>query len=128
MLNRRTLRIKAMQSIFAYEQCKVANYHLAKERILNTFSPDLNSMEVQDKTTLKASADEAIKLFAKEFKNKPAKITDGSTAEINKIVKREVTNYYKLLEKDGKFLRKEMLRDAEQIFERYNHYKQFIKK
>ena len=68
MLNRRTLRIKAMQSIFAYEQCKEANYHLAIEQINATFLPDLNSMEVQDKTLLKVSGKEAVQLFKDLYK------------------------------------------------------------
>ena len=120
MLNRRTLRIKAMQSIFAYEQCKEANYHLAIEQITNYFLPDLNSMEIQDKTLLKASGNEAVKLFESDYKKKPIKITEGSSAEINKVVKKEITSYYAQLEKDSKFLKKEMLKDAEQIYERYS--------
>ena len=120
MLNRRTLRIKAMQSIFAYEQCREANYHLAKEQIANFFLPDLNSMEVQDKTLLKASGDEAVKIFDSSYKKNPKKVTEGSTAEINKVVKKEIANYYKQLERDSKFLKKEMLKDAEQIYERYS--------
>jgi len=120
MLNRRTLRIKAMQSIFAYAQCKEANYHLAIEQITNFFSPDLNSMEIQDKTLLKASGNEAVKLFESDYKKKPIKITEGSSAEINKVVKKEITSYYAQLEKDSKFLKKEMLKDAEQIYERYS--------
>jgi transcription antitermination protein NusB len=119
MLNRRTLRIKAMQSIFAYEQGKEANYHLALEQIAKYFSPDLNTMEVQDKSVLKASAQEAEKLFISEYKKNPKKVTDGSTTEINKVVKAEITNYYKQSEKDSKFLKKEMLKDAELIYQRY---------
>ena len=68
MLNRRTLRIKAMQSIFAYEQCKEANYHLALEDIANAFLPDLTSMEVQDKKLLKESGKEGEKLFKELYK------------------------------------------------------------
>jgi N utilization substance protein B len=49
MLNRRTLRIKIMQSLFAYEQCKEANHLLALDSIDDFFKPDLNSMKVQDK-------------------------------------------------------------------------------
>jgi N utilization substance protein B len=120
MLNRRTLRIKAMQSIFAYEQCKEANYHLAIEQITNFFLPDLNSMEIQDKTLLKASGNEAVRLFESDYKKKPIKITEGSTTEINKVVKKEITSYYAQLEKDSKFLKKEMFKDAEQIYERYS--------
>lgn len=119
MLNRRTLRIKAMQSIFAYEQCKEANYHLAIEQITNSFLPDLNSMEVQDKPLLKASGNEAVKLFERDYKKKPVKVTEGSSTEINKVVKREIAIYYTQLAKDSKFLKKEMLKDAEQIYERY---------
>ena len=120
MLNRRTLRIKAMQSIFAYEQCKEANYHLAIEQITNYFLPDLNSMEVQDKTLLKASGNEAVKLFENEYKKNPRKITEGTTPEINKLVKKEIGAYYSQLEKDSKFLKREMLMDAEKIYDRYS--------
>jgi len=120
MLNRRTLRIKAMQSIFAYEQCKEANYHLALEGTVNSFLPDLNSMEVQDKTMLKASGEEAAKLFVSEYKKNPKKITEGTTAEINKVVKKGISGYYKQIEKDSKFLKKEMLKDAERIYEQYS--------
>jgi len=109
-----------MQSIFAYEQGKVANYHLAVEAIENFFRPDLNSMEVQDKTFLKASATEAVKLFNKEYKKKTKKVTEGTTPEINKVVKKEIAGYYSQLAKDSKFLKKEMLQDAEQIYERYS--------
>jgi transcription antitermination protein NusB len=120
MLNRRTLRIKAMQSIFAYEQGKEANYYLALEQITKFFLPDLNTMEVQDKSVLKASGKEAEKLFISEYRKNPKKITEGSTAEINKLVKDQITNYYKQLEKDSKFLKKEMLKDAELIYQRYS--------
>ena len=120
MLNRRTLRIKAMQSIFAYEQCKEANYNLAIEEIENLFLPDLNSMEVQDKTFLKASSIEAVKLFEQEYKKSPKKVAGGSTPEINEVVKKAIANYFKQLEKDAKYLKKEMLQDAEQIYERYS--------
>ena len=108
-----------MQSIFAYEQCKEANYHLSEEQVANAFLPDLNSMEVQDKTLLKALRDEAVTLFGSVYLKNPKKVTNGSTPEINKVVKKEITAYYAQLEKDSKFLKKEMLKDAEQIYERY---------
>ena len=53
MLNRRTLRIKAMQTIFAFRQSRLANYGIAIESLEDTFKPDLNSMEVQDPAALK---------------------------------------------------------------------------
>jgi N utilization substance protein B len=119
MLNRRTLRIKAMQSIFAYEQCKEANYHLALNEIAEAFKPDLNSMEVQDKQLLKVSGEEATKLFKDQYKAKPKKVKGGATDKINEEVSQAINGYYNRLANDGKFLKKEMLKDAEEINARY---------
>ena len=67
MLNRRTLRIKIMQSLFAYDQCKEADYLLALDHIDAFFQPDLNSMKVQDKELLKGQRPIALKQFEKQF-------------------------------------------------------------
>jgi len=119
MLNRRTLRIKAMQSLFAYEQCKEANYHLALEHINQAFQPDLNSMEPQDKNLLKAQGKEAQELFKKHYKNPDATITSGSDARINEVVREAIDFYYKQLDKDRRFLKQEMLKDPDRIYGRY---------
>ena len=52
MLNRRTLRIKAMQAIYAYMQAEGSDYLLALDQISEEFAPDLNSMETQDRKLL----------------------------------------------------------------------------
>ena len=57
MLNRRILRVKAFQNLYAYEQCKGSNLNLAKDYIRESFLPDLNSMEVQDKAALSREAE-----------------------------------------------------------------------
>ena len=119
MLNRRTIRIKAMQSIFAYEQCKEANYHLALDQISEIFSPDLNSMEVQDKDLLKEQSQEATKIFKARYKNKGKKVKDSDTDKINDVVNTAIKGYYDQLGKDSKFLKKEMLKDAELIYARF---------
>ena len=67
MLNRRSLRVKVMQSLFALQQCKDANYELCLEKISDSFLPDLNSMEVQDKAQLTLEKKQATKLFEKTF-------------------------------------------------------------
>ena len=120
MLNRRTIRIKAMQSIFAYEQCKEANYHLALDQITEVFSPDLNSMEVQDKDLLKEQSMEAVKIFKARYKVKGKKVKDSDTDKINEQVSSAIKDYYTHLDKDSKFLKKEMLKDAELIYARFS--------
>ena len=119
MLNRRTIRIKAMQSIFAYEQCKEANYHLALDQISDIFSVDLNSMEAQDKDLLKEQSQEATKIFKARFKDKGKKVKDSDSDKINDEVNRAIKGYYDQLGKDSKFLKKEMLKDAELIYARF---------
>lgn len=119
MLNRRTIRIKAMQSLFAFEQCKQSNYHIALDFIEETFQPDLNSMEVQNKPLLKAQNKEASLIFKNNFKLKKASITDGSADVINDTVAEAIKNYHSGITKDRKHLKQSMLRDAESIYKRY---------
>ena len=43
MLNRRTLRIKVMQALYAYDQAVGSDFLLANDRIADAFAPDLNA-------------------------------------------------------------------------------------
>jgi N utilization substance protein B len=52
MLNRRLIRIRAMQALYAYKQAEGANFQLALDLIAETFAPNLNSMEFQDREKL----------------------------------------------------------------------------
>src|SRR4051812_10758544 len=102
MLNRRSLRIKIMQSIFAYEQCVEANYQLSIDFIQERFQPDLMSMETQDKGQLKKDTKEAIQLFEKKFKN--LKALESTDAKINKAVEDALALFHKQVKKDYTFL------------------------
>lgn len=119
MLNRRTLRIKAMQSLFAYKHCKKANYNLALNQLQEAFLPDLNSMEFQDKKLLKEQYKEVTELFQKHFKFKNANVFEGSVAKINEEVMRSITYYYNMMEKDKRALKEEMIKGVNQLLEQY---------
>ena len=67
MLNRRTLRIKAMQAMFAFQRAREANFHIARDRVKEIFSFDLNSMEVQDKELLKEEQVLGLEYFDHKF-------------------------------------------------------------
>ncbi len=108
-----------MQSLFAYKQCKKANYNLALNQLQNTFSPDLNSMEAQDKKLLKEQNKEAVKLFKSYFKSKEANVFEGSTPKINEEVMNAISYYYLLLDKDRQALKEEMLKGVNQLVEQY---------
>jgi len=118
MLNRRSLRVKVMQSLFAYQQCKDANYSLSLDKIEETFSPDLNSMEVQDKKTLTKQKGLALKAFEKAFKNNE-KSVEHEDPSIQKSINEAISLYAKSIKKDFDFLCKNLVLESEKIYDRY---------
>jgi transcription antitermination protein NusB len=102
-----------MQSLFAYEQCKEANYLLADGHIEDTFQPDLNSMELQDKKLLASNRKTARLLFENKFKK--ADTADNTDAVINKVVKEALDLYLKNTKKDFTFLSKNMVIEVEKL-------------
>ncbi len=108
-----------MQSLFAYKHCKTANYNLALSQLSKVFSPNLNSMEVQDKKLLKEQNKEAEKLFKAHYKSKAANVFEGSADVINEQVMEAISYYYDLLDKDTRALREEMLKGVNQLLGQY---------
>src|SRR5688572_3797360 len=118
MLNRRSLRIKVMQNLFALQQCKDANYELCLERIGDVFSPDLNSMEVQDKQQLSSQKKEALKLFEKGFANGERE-ADHNDPKIKKTVNDSFLFYQNQSKKDTDFFLKNLVSEVEKIYNQY---------
>lgn len=118
MLNRRSLRIKVMQSLFALEQCKEANYELCLEQIVDAFAPDLNSMEVQDKAALSLQKKTATKLFEKAFKLGDSSV-DHEDPRIKKTVNECFIFYSKQSKKDTAFFLKNTISEIEMIYDHY---------
>ncbi len=119
MLNRRILRVKAFQTLYAYEQCKGSNLNLAKDFILESFLPDLNSMEVQDKNLLDAQAKAAIDLLDENVKSEGALKNSSEDERVNETVKKALKQYHKANKADREFLVKNMVSAAERIPQLY---------
>ena len=119
MLNRRTLRIKAMQTMFALRQGRDANYELAKAYIRESFEPDLNSMEYQDKELLKKQSQETLQLFREHFQKDDFNGTTGSSEKINEVARTAIRDYHQNNQKDTRYYKKSMLAEAESIYDRY---------
>ncbi len=118
MLNRRSLRIKVMQSLFALQQCKDANYELCLEKISEKFSPDLNSMEVQNKPELTTQKKQALQLFKDAFANEETSI-DHKDAKVKKGVNDCLNFYHIQNKKDSAFFAKNLVSEVEKIYDRY---------
>ncbi|MGC1240545.1 MAG: transcription antitermination factor NusB [Chryseosolibacter sp.] len=118
MLNRRSLRIKVMQSLFALQQCKDATYELCLEKISEAFAPDLNSMEVQDKSLLHQQKKESHKVFEKAFAEDQSTV-EHEDKKIAKAVQNALKFYKDQVKKDTEFFRKNLLIEVEKIYDHY---------
>jgi N utilization substance protein B len=118
MLNRRTLRIKIMQTLFAFDQCKEANHTLALDLIDERFSPDLNSMEVQDKELLKKQKKEAHQYFENIYNNRAPVVP--SNERIATVAEEALRQYENQVKKDQDFLAKNSLLEIEKLTTLYH--------
>src|SRR5687768_7656047 len=118
MLNRRSLRVKVMQSLFALQQCKEANYQLCLEKITEAFQPDLNSMEVQDKPLLNVQKKSATKLFEKAFADGNSKV-ESEDPKVDKVVNDCFHFYHTQSKKDTSFFLKNLISEVERIYDNY---------
>ena len=106
-----------MQSLFAFEQCREANQLLGRDELITQFQPDLNSMEVQDKATLKKQRESALNAYDKKFLNPDYQLTEDPP--IIKAVEQRLIDFKNRLNKDFDFLRKSTLLDIEKISNTY---------
>ncbi len=119
MLNRRTLRIKAVQSYFALEQSIMSDFEIANQQIDDYFQPDLNSMEPQDAKLLKKKKAIAQTCFAEQFKNDAILYPEEADDEMKKSVADAVTFFRNQVKKDKDGFQSRMLKDVDGIHESY---------
>jgi N utilization substance protein B len=118
MLNRRNLRIKVMQNLFSLQQSKDANYELCIEMFAEKFSPDLNSMEVQNRTLLSNQKRQATKLFEKAFA-KAETAVDHDDVKVKTAVNSAFQEYAKQVKKDTDYFLKNLIVEVEKIYDQY---------
>lgn len=119
MLNRRLLRIKAMQALYAYQQAKQAHLEIAQDKIKQKFLPDLNAMEKQDTQLLKKQAQIALDWFLKSYTEKELKAQPQTDEKIRKAVFDAIQYYYTALQNEQKNYLQNMIAEAEQIYDSY---------
>ncbi len=107
MINRRSLRIKAFKNLYAYESCKGANYLMALDLIDKKFTPDLNSMEVIDKTDLERKR----KLARTEFEKRYHPDDETSQEVIDEEIETELKETYRYLERQNQSDLKKLSKD-----------------
>ena len=107
-----------MQALFAFEQCKGADYDVCIYNIEESFSPDLNSMDEQDPVLLTKQRAEAIELFKKHV-NEESPVITASDEIIVVVVNEIIHQYHQQVKKDYEQVRLAMIREAERIYDHF---------
>lgn len=118
MLNRRSLRIKVMQSLFSLDQSREANYQLCLDRLRERFLPDLNSMEVQDKEKLTVQRNTSVNLFETSFAAQVVP-TDSADEEVTREVVAALNHFKTQTAKDQKFYLNHLISEIQRIYDYY---------
>ena len=120
MLNRRTLRVKAMQAMFAYKQCKEANYNVAIEKIIQAYEPSMNIMEMQDPVVLEEEKKGVLEIFKKTIKENLKDIADTNFSEsILKEAEKAIEDYRLQVKKDLTGIKKKLMNEAGKLYDNY---------
>jgi len=119
MLNRRILRAKAMQGLYAYYKSQEANYNLALGYIQEKFTPNLNSMVTVDRQELNRKKLSALKIFDQNFRHDSFEKLNDTDQEENTVALQAFRNYHDENRKDFNHFLKVLLSDTEKIYERY---------
>lgn len=108
-----------MQSVYAFKQSKQSDYHIALDLIRESFAPDLNSMDYQDKELLENSKKQAIQLFDEFYNAENILVGQNVSQNVQNAASDAVSYYKQLVKKDFQFFRKQMLSETEKVFHYY---------
>ncbi len=108
-----------MQALYAFEKAKAANFLLANDLIAESFAPDLNSMEKQDKNKLQGLQKLTQSIFQDEIKSKIFSDDAGLPSSV-KLAMANARELYKLKnKKDLEFFSLQIILDAEKVYDLY---------
>ncbi|MEL7146028.1 MAG: transcription antitermination factor NusB [Bacteroidota bacterium] len=119
MLNRRILRVKAMQSLYAFHQMKEANREVVRNMLIESYAPDLNANELPDKEALERDKQAALGVFDEFFKKSKNEASEAVEKEIISNVNRHLAKYHTMVSDDVAAAKKHMLLEVDQIFHHY---------
>lgn len=109
-----------MQYVYAYQQCKKSDLQLALDLIDEYFQPDLNSMEVQDKTKLNAQKKLAQDIFSNNYESTQLIQVDTEVdAKVRRSVETAMKYYHQQVKKDSERLQVEIMGSIEALFDTY---------
>jgi N utilization substance protein B len=116
MLNRRLLRTKAVQALYARQLTTDANRLLALDHIDAAFQPDLNSMEPQDRQKLAKMKKLAGTTLDEFIKNGQPKEGEELPEQVIKVSRSAFEAYRRQTVSDGEKMVRRVLNETESIY------------
>ncbi len=127
MLNRRILRIKAMQSIYAFKKSEASNMYLAQDQIEEKFNEVLLEKGIEHKWGLMEKQDAAVALFKKYLKDGKAQEVLGDEPSLVEESAWEAIIFYRTqVTRDIQEEREKMVNGTEILFTKYLRVLQLI--
>jgi N utilization substance protein B len=121
MLNRRLLRIKVMQALYAYQQAVAADLLLAQDLIAAAFVPDLTADVAPDRRLLEGQRKMG-EAQLREWHRTGEKPESGSDDKaVAAAVQNAIEYYQRLVNKEGTFYGGQLMHGAESIHDQYLH-------
>lgn len=108
-----------MQTIFAFQTVKNAEYSITKKEVEDVFLPDLNTMEEQNKEQLALNRKLAGEAFDKAFQKDLKSISEDFAEEILEAVKNGQVAYQNKVEQNKRLLKKQLLANTDKIYSVY---------
>jgi N utilization substance protein B len=118
MLNRRILRLKAMQALYALEQAQRSNYQLALDYIHQKFEPNLNSMVIPTNEEVAQKRKLGKELFEANYQNESLE-AKSEHADVDIAVAEAMRMYDLQIQKERRFQKQEMVKKTEGIHDDY---------
>jgi len=118
MLNRRILRLKAMQALYALEQAQRANYQLALDYIHQRFEPNLNSMVIPTAEDVAQKRKLGKEIFEANYQNESLE-AKSEEPEVDVAVSEAIRIYNTQIQKERRLHKQEMIKKTEAIHDDY---------
>jgi transcription antitermination protein NusB len=119
MLSRRHLRVKVLQSLYALQAAREADYLLAVDFITESFKPDLNSMTPQDPLKLEGMRKMTTLLLEENYRKGEIPHEDDTPPTALVTAKNALRYYQDLFKKDKQRIARQLTPEVEAIYNTY---------
>ncbi|MEH0158103.1 transcription antitermination factor NusB [Limibacter armeniacum] len=127
MLNRRILRVKVMQSIYAFKQSKESNYELAVDQIKEEFAEELSIIGKDHKEQVAEKERLVLEYLAHNHEDGTSQLTSDKLDEKMIKIGADAVSYYRsLVQNDKESFRTKMLSETEKLYFKYLKFLQYL--